>query len=212
MRRSGSSGVLLLAASCALIGGCGGGSQQNANEPKGNFQVQIVKAHFPTQQAIASQTKLELEVRNTGTSTIPNLAVTIHSFGYRSEYPNLAAKERPVWIVDQGPGATANPPVKSVPINSPGSYVTSMSNTWAAGALPAGQTRSFIWKVTPVKSGPHMLTYTFAAGLGGNARAQLASGQIPTGQLSVNIASVPPITHVDPATGRVIPGPFPVTP
>jgi hypothetical protein len=102
--------------------------------------------------------------------------------------------------------------VKSVPFNSPGSEVTATSNTWAAGALAAGQTRSFVWKVTPVKSGPHMLTYTLAAGLGGRARAQLAGGQSPSGHLSVNIASVPPITHVNPATGQVVSGPFPVTP
>jgi hypothetical protein len=202
---------VLLAAFCTLICGCGK-AQQDAGEPRANFSVAIVKASFPTQQAISSQTKLKLEVRNTGTRTIPNLAVTIHSFGYRSDYPNLAAKERPVWIVDQGPGATANPPVKSVPFNSPGSDVTATSHTWTAGTVPAGQTRSFIWKVTPVKSGPHMLTYTLAAGLGGKAQAQLSTGQTPTGHFSVKIASVPPVTHVDPSTGRVVPGPFPVSP
>ncbi|MGH2834106.1 MAG: hypothetical protein ACRDK2_15145 [Solirubrobacteraceae bacterium] len=211
MRRSGRPGAVLLAAFCTLICGCGK-AQQDASEPKANFSVAIVKASFPAQQAISRQTKLRIEVRNTGTHTIPNLAVTIHSFGYRSEYPNLAAKQRPVWIVDQGPGATANPPVKSVPFNSPGSNVTATSNTWAAGAVAAGQTRSFIWKVTPVKSGPHMLTYTLAAGLGGKAQAQLSTGHASAGHFSVKIASVPPVTHVDPNTGRIAPGPFPVSP
>jgi hypothetical protein len=32
------------------------------------------------------------------------------------------------------------------------------------------------------------------------------------GRFAVNIAPAPPSTHVDPATGHVVPGPFPLVP
>ena len=65
-------GVLLAAgvASC-------GGSRQDANEPRGNFPVQIVSADFPSKQKLAQNTNLTLAVANSGDKTIPNLAITI---------------------------------------------------------------------------------------------------------------------------------------
>jgi hypothetical protein len=196
---------------CALVSGCGQ-AHQDSGEPRADFSVSVVKASFPAKQAISRATSLRLELRNTGSRTIPNLAITIDSFGYRSQYPKLAANERPVWIVDEGPGAIPSRPVPTVPFDSPGNDVTATSNTWAAGALPAGQTRTFVWMVTPMKAGAHTITYRVAGGLGGKARVQLAGAQTPIGHFSVNVASQPPITHVDPNTGQVVPGPLPVTP
>ncbi|HEY1457377.1 MAG TPA: hypothetical protein VGF15_02560 [Solirubrobacteraceae bacterium] len=211
MSRSRCLGAGLLAVFCALVSGCGQ-THQDASEPRGDFSVSIVKASFPAKQAISRATSLRLEIRNTGSRTIPNLAITVNSFGYRSEYPKLAANERPVWIVDQGPGAIPSSTVKTVPFDSPGSDVTATSNTWVAGAVPAGQTRTFVWMVTPVKAGLHTLSYRVAGGLSGKAHAQLSSTQAPIGHFSVNVASQPPITHVDPNTGQLVPGPLPVTP
>ncbi len=68
---------LLIALSAAGISACGGGERQDADEPSGNFPVQIVSADFPSKQQLAQNTNLTLSVANTGDKTIPDLAITI---------------------------------------------------------------------------------------------------------------------------------------
>ncbi len=105
------------------------------------------------QQSIARQTRFVLPVRNVGTHTVPNVAVTIDSFDYTSDYPGLAADKRPIWAIEQGPGAIATPPVESQEVSPPGGGQTAYVNTWALGALAPGATRTFVWHVVPVKAG-----------------------------------------------------------
>jgi hypothetical protein len=206
-------------ASVALLAvGCGE-AQRNASEPKGSYDVEVLRARFPTAQAVARNTALEIAVRNSGTGTIPNVAITVDSFSYRSDYPNLADPRRPTWVVNQGPGAIADPPVETEQVNQPGGGQTAYVNTWALGALAPGATRTFVWRVTPVRPGTHMLSYRVVAGLDGRAVARTAGGATPTGRLTVHVASEPPATHVNADTGRVVPGvppipagPLPATP
>ena len=202
----------LSAGGALLAGGCGSGGRQDAHEPKGTFTVRIVKASFPARQAIARPARLELQVRNTGTRAVPNVAVTIDSFSYIENYPELAANKRPIWVVEQGPGAIPKRPVQSQAISPPGGGQTAYVNTWALGPLAPGRTQTFLWRVVAVKAGLHTLHFTIAAGLAGNARAQLAGGALPTGHFTVNVAPKPPANHVDPNTGQVVPGAFPLTP
>jgi hypothetical protein len=194
---------------CILASGCGE-ARRNAKEAKGLYTVEVVRARFPAKQAIARDTRLALVVRNAGTSTIPNVAVTVDSFSYASTYPHLSANQRPVWIVNTGPGAVPTRPVQSQEVNPPGGAETALVNTWALGALAPGKSRVFVWKVTPVKAGVHAIHYTVAADLDGNARTQLAGGGRPAGTFLARIAPVPPPKHVNPETGRVVPGPNPV--
>ncbi len=73
-------GVGLVFAFCIVgLAACGGGERQNANEPEGDFPVQITGAEFPTRQTLARRTNLVLTVENTGDQTIPDLAVTIYT-------------------------------------------------------------------------------------------------------------------------------------
>jgi hypothetical protein len=211
MRSPGRSWVGGLALAGVCVAGCGQ-AHQNAHERRASYTVQVAKASFPVKQAIASPTHLELVVRNTSSVTIPNLAVTINSFDYRSNYPKLAYRQRPIWVLEQGPGQIPKRTVESVPFDNPGSYVTATPGTWAAGAVPAGQSRKFVWNLTPVTSGTFKVSYKIAAGLGGNARAELADGGTPAGHFTVDIASQPSVTHVNPATGQVVPGPVPLLP
>ena len=198
-------GVLL----AALASGCGG-SERNAREVKGIYRVEVLRAHFPAKQAIAHDTKLSMIVRNAGTKTIPNVAVTLDSFYYTSTYPKLSVNKRPVWIVNTGPGATAiGPPVRSEEVNPPGGGETAYVNTWALGALAPGQSKRFVWKVTPVKAGLHTVHYSVAAGLDGKAVARLAGGGRPAGRFIASIAPKPQATHVNPETGRIAAGPNP---
>jgi hypothetical protein len=194
-----------------LLAGCGGGSRQDAGEQEANYQVKVVSARFPAIQSVAKPESMTLLVRNTGSSTVPNLAITVDSFNYASNYAGLAANKRPIWVIEQGPGAVAKRPVESQEISPPGGGQTAYTNTWALGAVPAGQVRRFVWKVMPVKSGVHLVSYTVNAGLAGKAHAQTASGKPVRGHFLVRIAPKPPPSYVDPTTGKVVTGVYPAS-
>jgi len=200
-----------------LVSGCGGGASQDAHEPAGAFTLRVVHASFPTKQSMVRPARLELQVRNTGPRTAPNVAVTIDSFYYTENYPDLAANKRPVWVVEEGPGAIAKPPVESEAVSPPGGGQTAYVNTWALGPLAPGRTRTFLWRVTPVKAGLHTVHFTVAAGLAGKAKAladlrSVASGGPVQGQFTASIAPAPPAKHVNPDTGQIVPGARPLTP
>jgi hypothetical protein len=199
-----------------LAGGCGA-ARQDAHEPKGAFSVQVVKASFPARQSVARPTRLELQVRNTGAQTVPNLAVTIDSFYYTENYPELADNKRPIWAIEEGPGPTPKRLVPTQAVSPPGGGQTAYVNTWALGPLAAGHTQTFLWRVMPLKPGLHTVHFTVAAGLAGKARAladlrSVAGGTLPTGHFTVDIAPQPPANHVDPETGQIVSGAYPPAP
>jgi hypothetical protein len=206
---SATAAVLALAALLAC--GCGA-ARQDAGEPKGAFRVGVVHASFPPDQSIARPTTLELAVRNTGVRTAPNVAVTLDSLYYTERFPELASSKRPIWIVDRGPGAIANPPVESQAVSPPGSGQTAYVNTWALGPLAPGETRIFRWLLAPVRAGLHTVHYSVAAGLAGKAKARPSPGAPVRGVFVANIAPAPPGRHVDPNTGKVVGGAYPLNP
>jgi hypothetical protein len=178
--------------SCALLalalGGCGGGGEkQDANEPSGTFDVDVVRDSFPLSQHVAQQSRLRIEVRNAGDQTIPNVAVTVKGFNVRDNVPGLADPNRAVWIVDSGPrgGATA--------------YV----GTWALGRLKPGRSATFEWRVTPTKAGLFDVRYEVAAGLNGKAKARARNGDRPSGSFTVRVSGKPADARVNPDTGQV---------
>ena len=85
-------------------------------------------------------------------------------------------------------------------------------NTWALGPLAAGATRTFAWKVVPVKAGTHTVHFAVAAGLAGKAKATLASGGAVTAHVRRRDRPGAALTHVDPSTGKVAPGLVPGQP
>jgi hypothetical protein len=172
--------IALVCAAAATSGCGGGGPRQDANEPSGNFKVQVVEAKFPSKQSLATRSQMTITVKNVDTKTIPNVAVTVKSFDQRRSDPTLADPERPQFVVNTGPrgGDTA--------------YV----GTSALGALKPGQTRTFRWDVTAVVAGPYKVRYAVAAGLNGKAKAVLAGGGLPSGSFSGNVSSKPPQAHV----------------
>jgi hypothetical protein len=170
------------------LAGCGGGEPQDADEPSGTFQVDVVRASFPTKQHLAQPERFVIAVRNTGDQAVPNVAVTVSSFAERSEQAGLADPERAVWIID----------------SSPSGGQTAYTNTWALGRLPPGQTRRFVWRVTAVKAGTHTVKWQVAAGLNGKAKATLAGNRAPAGSVTVDVSAKPAQAHVDPKTGKVV--------
>ncbi len=197
---------------CGLAGtlaaGCGESRRQDAGEPKAHYTVQVTHASFPTVQAVARPAQLVVDVRNTSAHTLPNVTVAVTSFNYLSDYANLASRRRPIWVVDQGPGRIPKLPVETVEVDPPGSGATPNYDVWALGPLAPGATRRFVWHVSPVKPGVHLVSYRVYAGLNGRAQAELANGSSPAGSFTVHVAGSPPQTHVDPTTGKVVAGPY----
>ena len=204
--------VVLIAAGVASCGG----ERQDANEPEGNFPVQIVSANFPSKQNLAQNTNLTLSVGNTGDKTMPDLAITIFtdrnagtspagdslptsqgSFSVRSEQQGLAIPFRPVWILEEGfpklDGQTASAGAEAA-----------QTDTFSFGSLAAHQTRGMVWNVTPVQAGTYTVHYRVAAGLQGKAKAVTADGSVPEGEFVVRISSAAPQTRVNNA-GQVVP-------
>jgi hypothetical protein len=181
-----------VAALAALgVAGCGGGTRQDAAEPSKTYRVTIVRASFPARQRLAAPARLVVEVRNASKATVPDIAVTVDSFSARGERSDLADAQRPVWVIDRPPAGST----------------TAYTNTWTLGPMFAGQTKRFVWRVTPVQPGTHRVRVRIAAGLTGKAKAVLAGDRVPERELTVRISSRPARARVDPETGAVVHGP-----
>ena len=192
-----------------MLSACGGGgSGQDAKEPNHTYSVQVTTAKFPTAQRLAQHTHLVIAVRNTSNSAIPNVAVTItdpgrgtsvQAFAQYLAMPGLASHSRPVWVVDQAPGACKF----SCQGGGAGGAVTAYANTWALGRLKPGATATFDWKLTAVAPGTHTIQYEVAAGLNGKAKARLSGGAIPKGRFTITISPKPAQSYVT-GSGKIV--------
>jgi hypothetical protein len=185
----------------ALVGlalaGCGG-ERQDADEPEGEFTLEVLEASFPERQTTAQRSILRLSVRNTDDRDLPNLAVTIATegsgsgdpagaFAVAGDDPRLADNSRPVWIVDRGPEGGD----------------TAATNTWALGPMFPGETRDVEWRLTAVRPGTYTVNYSVSPGLQG--KAVPAGGQRTTGSFEVVISDEPVPARVN-AEGEVVRG------
>ena len=185
-----------------MLAACGGGgAKQDAHEASGSFPVQVT-ASFPTSQRLSQHTHMVVTVRNAGSKTIPDVAVTVtdppwgttvQPFGERIAEVDVANHSRAVWIVDQPPG----PCGYSCQGGTFGSGATASTNTWALGALKPGATATFDWGVTAVTAGHFTVAYRVAAGLNGHAKAELQGGGAPGGQFNVAISGAPATAYVN---------------
>jgi hypothetical protein len=205
-------GGVLAACATLLVAGCGGGAKQTASEPQHTYKIEVLDLTFKPDQAVGRPAKMRIEVRNVDTKTIPNIAVTLDSFYYTEKFPELASSQRPVWVVEKGPGAPPQAPVQSQAVSPPGGGQTAYVNTWALGALAPHHTQVFEWTVIPVKSGIHHVNIEISAGIGGQAKATLPNGTPLRARFRSEIAPAPPSRHVNPSTGRVELGKFPAQP
>lgn len=157
----------------------------------------MVAAEFPAKQRLAQTSDLELEVTNTGDETIPDLAITVFtdpeadgSFSVVSEQKDLAITSRPVWILEQGYPKLAGE-------SAPAGAEATQTNTFSFGELAPGESKSIVWRVTPIVAGKYTVSYRIEAGLQGKARAVTEDGSTPEGEFSVDITDVPPQTRVN---------------
>jgi hypothetical protein len=233
LRVRGRLGMGLLLALCSIgIVACGGGERQDADEPEGEFPVEVVSAAFPSKQRLAETSDLTLSIANTGEETIPDLAITIwtdvqgrsglESSGTGTETTGTegtATEESgPVAagsfsVISQQPDlAIPSRPVWILEQGYPklaGQTVSAgaeaaQTDTFSFGPLEPNETREIVWRVTPVQPGTYTVHYRVAAGLQGKAVAVTGDGSIPEGEFVVVITDVPPQTRVD-NSGRVVP-------
>lgn len=210
--------TLIAAAGCLLavsgLVACGGSDpRQDAEEPSGEFPVEVVSAKFAPKQGLADTTDLTLEFENSGPEAIPNLAVTIYtgdekadgSFNIRAEQVGLADPNRPVWILEHGYPKlpTAAIDAKELDLEPSAGAEVASADTYAFGELPPGETLTVVWRVTPVKAGTYNVHYEIAAGLHGKAKAVTADGGPVEGEFVATITSRPPRARVT-ESGRVV--------
>jgi hypothetical protein len=198
-----------------LLSACGGGESQDANEPSGNFPVQTLAA-FPKAQRLAQHARMVVVVHNTGSKTIPNVAVTIcnvtcaypaprgtgssaAAFAANISQEGVANPSRPIWIVDRPPKPCTAPTCTQGGL---GGAVTAYSNTWALGELAPGKTATFVWRVTAVQPGVHVVAWQVAAGLNGKAKA-VENGSTPRGKITVLVRKAPAKTYVT-NSGKIV--------
>ena len=202
-----------IAVLASAVTACGDDSEpQDANEPTGEFPVEVVAAKFPTEQRLAQTSDLQLEVENTGDEEVPDLAVTIFTgdepaggpFSVASDQPGLADPNRPVWILENGFPKLVTPEAKDLDQAPPGGAEAAQTNTFSFGPLATGDGRDIVWRVTPVQAGTYTVHYQIAAGLDGNAKAVTSDGSPVEGEFVVTITDKPPRARVDDAGNVVI--------
>jgi len=177
--------------------GCGGGPRRDADEPSGDFKVEVVNASFPRVQHIAQTVVLRVRVRNADSRELPvavtietaspNAAVGASSFGQGSLDPALSDSSRPVWVLENGPHGGD----------------TAVTNTWFAGRLRPGQSRLMTWRLVAARAGRYTVNYRVSPGLTGKGRP--ASVANSGGRFRVVIADEPVPARIGPG-GSVIRG------
>lgn len=190
--------------------GCGAIPRQDANEPEGEFPVEV-SAKFPERQSLAADSRLRIEVRNTGEETIPEVNVQVDGFTElqrdpadpSQSDPTLANPVRPVFVVEQAPVEflrERNPQNQSLidrEVNPPYGKRTAYVNTYSLGELAPDDTAVFRWDVSAIDPGPYQIDWRVNAGLDGRAIAVAEnSGDPPEGTFEGNIAATPPLAKV----------------
>lgn len=202
--------TLALIGTGAALSACGGGEpRQDAEEPSGEFPVEVTTAKFPTNQRLAERSDLELSVENIGDEQIPDLAVTIcldsceadGSFSLRSEQSGLANPNRPVWILEEDYPKLLEPGVsgKELDEEPTAGAEAAQTNTFSFGPIAPRDDIDAVWRVTPVQGGTYTVNYEIAAGLTGKAKAVTADGSPAEGSFVVTISTKPPKATVSPS-------------
>ena len=201
-------GLLLGALSAALFAaGCGGGDDdgQFANQPTGDYPVEVVDASLKPLQTVSKSYELTIGVKNTGDKTIPGINTTINlpgmgstlAFAYGDKQQGLAMNQRPVWVVEEGWPKLAGTVGR-------GGTANANHRTFEFGQLKAGDTANMVWRLVAVRPGNYKLQYEISAGLGPGVTAVDARGDVPTGILPVHITDFARLTKVN-DKGQVVP-------
>ncbi|MBA2765037.1 MAG: hypothetical protein H0U42_10210 [Thermoleophilaceae bacterium] len=179
--------------------------EQSEDDTAGEFEVKVVDATFPDDQKLARNSDLTIEVENSGSETIPDIAVTVNGFNYELTEPgdaelpdpSVADPERPRFIVNRSPieflpaQKRVDPSLVDREVAPPYGRQTAFVNTYTLGELPAGESAVFRWNVTAVQPGPYDLEWTVDAGTGPDTKAVDSGGSAPSGGFSGVVEDAP---------------------
>lgn len=197
------SAVLAMA---VLLAACGG-SSSDSNQKPGTYEVKVTSASFPPKQFVGQTSLLEIDARNTGEKTVPDLAVTIDiegkygeaariPFAVHDPQPGLANGDRPVWVL-----AATYPRLEGS--NSPGGAETSAPKTYSFGEVKPGKSVKAIWKLSAVRPGKYTVAYEINAGLDSEIKTVTTGGSPPGGTFVADITTNLPETEVNGA-GEIV--------
>ncbi|MBI2692252.1 MAG: hypothetical protein HYX29_09960 [Solirubrobacterales bacterium] len=149
--------VALLVAVAITLAGCGGGEAQNSNAQSGSWSVTVEEWKFPKRQFLGTPTDFVLKIRNTDTTAIPQLIVTIEGLRMRVKQIGAASEVRPIWLTSEVDYAQTTP------------YNSALSSSFNLGPLAAGAVKTYKLDVTPLRRGTHEVGYKLAGDLFGKA-------------------------------------------
>jgi hypothetical protein len=168
-------GVTASAAALGAFAGCGSG-ELAADAPEGAALNVAATAGFESVQRPGSTYPFRLTIVNRESErSLPAATVTVTGFSQTIEAGDngaghVADPRRPVWIVDAPPRGTS----------------TAYRDTWSFGPLEAGERRTFVWKLSPVRRGRHTLRWSVSADLD-DARPVAAQKAATSGTLDVDV-------------------------
>jgi hypothetical protein len=203
-RRRLATALALAALSGAALVACGGDdstNRQDADEPSGEYPVEITTARFPTEQRLALTSDLVLGVKNIGDEALPELAFTIEtgdgnadgSFQMQIDDPSASNPSRPVWVLENKyPRGIDDPVPKGI-----SGGLRAQTNTFGFGPLDPNEEKTVVWRLTAVEPGTYTLHYRVEAGLDGQARAVTADGGEAKGEFVVTIDDKAPKATVN---------------
>lgn len=149
--------VALLVAIAIPLAGCGGGEPQDANAPSGSWSVVVEEWKFPKRQFLGTPTDFVLKVRNTDTTAIPQLIVTVEGLRMRVKQVGAASEIRPIWLTSEVDYAQTTP------------YNSALASSFNLGPLEAGAVKTYRLDLTPLRRGTHEVGYKLAGDLFGKA-------------------------------------------
>lgn len=171
-------------ASLTLLSSCGDDTPAQPAAKAVELTVQPAKLTPPTQRP-GDAAILSITVTNSGSAPVDHVAVTLSGIyetriaARANANPNdipqgtsdlPSAQPRPAWFIDEGPN---NTPLAG-------------GDTWDAGPLAAGRTKTFKWTLTALTTGSHTLRYEVTGGLT-DAQAKKTSGTGLSGTVKATI-------------------------
>ena len=97
-----------------------------------------------------------------GTETVPNVAVTLDSFYYTSNYPNWPPTSARSGRSNGAPARSPSRPSRAQEVSQPGGGQTAYVNTWALGPLAPGRRRPSSGASSPSRPACYTVHYTVA--------------------------------------------------
>ena len=203
------SAALALVAAVGCCAGCGGGSRQDAHEPEATLphagdpgQLPPPAGGVPAGDARnrVAQRRHPDGAQRGGHRGLADLRLQLCRAGRPDTRPIWADRTGPRGDRDPAGGNPGAQPPRGAPRPRP-----RKPGRWAASRPVTAPASCGSWsRSSPV---PTRCTSATRAGLAGKSKVRLAAGS-RRGSLVVHIAGRPPATHVNPETGKVVPGPY----